>query len=98
MVKLRMSFHPKPRAILALPFYSSMLDIAFSFKGQAYKRIHTPVKIWAVAIVCLMYGATNIMSSEGLETQDIINVIERHSCRYGVHSGLYIGNSTSSEL
>ena len=38
-------FSPQPRTILALPFYSSMLYIAFSFKGQAYKRIHTPVKI-----------------------------------------------------
>ena len=34
-----------PQTILALLFYSSMLDIAFSFNGQAYKRIHTPVKI-----------------------------------------------------
>ena len=49
-------------------------------------------------IVCLMSGATNIMASEGLETQDIINVIERHSCRYGVPSVLYVDNSTSSEL
>ena len=94
MVELRMSFHPEPRTVLAPPFHSSMLDIAFSFKGQAYKRARTPVKIYAVVFVCLMSGATNIMASEGLETQDIINVIERHSCRYGIPSALYVDNGT----
>ena len=94
MVELRMSSHPEPRTVLAPPFHSAMLDIAFSFKGQAYKRARTPVKIYAVVIVCLMSGATNIMASEGLETQDIINVIERHSCRYGVPSALYVDNGT----
>ena len=35
-VELEMSIHPGPRTILAPPFYSVMLDIAYGFAGQPY--------------------------------------------------------------
>ena len=36
-VELEMSIHPGPRTILAPPFYSVMLDIAYGFAGQPFK-------------------------------------------------------------
>ncbi len=46
------------------------------------------IKIYALVIVCLLNGATNIMDLEGIETQD------RHSNRYGVPSFVYVDNGT----
>ena len=36
-------------------------------------------KVWQV-----LTGATNILALEGLETQDMVLAIERHSSSYGV--------------
>ena len=41
-----------------------------------------------------MSRATNIMALEGIETQDVCQAIERHSCRYGVPAELYIDQGT----
>ena len=58
--ELRMSSHPLPRTVLAPPFHSAMMDIAYGFKGQAYKRARSVIKIYALVIVCMLSGATNI--------------------------------------
>ena len=93
-VELRMSSHPLPRTVLAPPYHSAMMDIAYGFKGQAYKRARTIIKIYAVVIVCMMSGATNILAVEGIQTQDIIGAIERHSARHGVPAFLYVDSGT----
>ena len=85
-VEIWMSSHPLPRTVLAPPYHSAMMDIAYKFKGQAYKRARTVVKIYAVVIVCIMSGATNILAVEGIQTQDIIGASERHSARHGINS------------
>ena len=93
-VELEMSGHPQARTILAPPYYSVMLDIAYGFCGQAYKRARTKVKIYALVIVCILTGATNILALEGIETQDVVQALERHSARYGVPSDVYVDNGT----
>ena len=45
--ELRMSSHPLSRTVLAPPFHSAMMDIAYGFKGQAYKRARSVIKIYA---------------------------------------------------
>ena len=92
--EMRMSSHPIPRTVLAPPFHSAMMDIAYGFKGQAYKRARSIIKIYALVIVCMLSGATNILALEGIQTQDIIGAIERHSSRYGIPAFLYIDCGT----
>ena len=67
--------------MLAPPFYNIMVDIAYGFPGKAFKRARTKINIYALVIVCLMSGATNILALEGIETQDVVQAIERHGTR-----------------
>ena len=93
-LELRLSAHPEARTILAPCFHSCMMDICYGFKGQSFKRSRTVIKIYGLVIVCLMSGATNIMALEGIETQDVVAALERHSCRYGVPGFVYVDNGT----
>ena len=66
-VELEMSSHPAPRVILAPPFYSVMIDIAYGFPGRTFKRAGTKITVYALVIVCLMSGATVYMQFKGLK-------------------------------
>ena len=50
--------------------------------------------VYALVFVCLLTGATNILATETLETQDIVQAIERQASRYGVPADVYVDNST----
>ena len=93
-VELEMAKHAFPRTQIAPVFYNVMIDTVFGFKGQPYKQARKGVKIYALVIVCLFTSATNILALEGLETQDVIQAIERHSSRYGVPANAYVDNGT----
>lgn len=93
-VELRMLHHPAARTNLSPPFYHCQVDTVFGFKGQAYKNARKTFKIYALVIVCLLTGATSILAMEGLETQDVIQAIERHSARHGVPAVMYVDNGT----
>jgi len=93
-LELRLANHPEARTVLAPCFHSCMMDICYGFKGQAFKRSRTVIKVYGLVIVCLLSGATNIMALEGIETQDVCAGLERHSCRYGVPGFVYVDNGT----
>ena len=93
-LELKMSHHPAARTHLAPPFYHCQVDTVFGFRGQSYKNARKTMKIYALVIVCLLTGATSILALEGLETQDIIQAIERHSSRHGVPAVMYVDNGT----
>ena len=67
-----------------------MIDIAYGFAGNMFKRARTKINIYALVIVCMMSGATNVLALEGIETQDVAQALERHSSRYGVPADVYI--------
>jgi len=71
-----------------------MIDIAFGFKGQAYKRARTTMKLYALVIVCMLTGATNLLILEGLETQDVVGALERHASRHGFPSEIFVDNGS----
>ena len=50
--------------------------------------------MYALVIVCIMTGATNILALEGLETVDVIQALERHSSRHGIPAVIFVDNST----
>ena len=86
--------HPESRTILAPPFYHAMMDIAFNFSGKTHKKSRISVKVYALVIVCIMTGATNILALEGLETVDVVQALERHSSRHGIPAVIFVDNGT----
>ena len=93
-VELQMSQHPGSRTLIAPPFFHMMIDIAFGFKGQTFKKSRTSLKFYAFVGVCILTGATNILLLEGLQTQDVILALERHSSRHGIPSEVFVDNGT----
>ena len=49
------------------------------------------MKIYALVIVCIMTGATNILA---LETADVIQALERHASRHGIPAVIFVDNGT----
>ena len=77
------------------PNVHCQVDTVFGFKGQLFKHARgKTIKMYALVIVCLLTGATNILAIEGLETQDVIQAIERHASRHGVPAVMYVDNGT----
>ena len=93
-IELEMAKHQFPRTMIAPPFYNAMVDIAFGFPGQPYKNARKRIEIYALVMVCLLTGATSIMALEGLETQDVVAALERHSARHGIPAHIFIDNGT----
>ena len=93
-VELEMQKHAYPRTMIAPPFYHAMVDIAYGFPGIPYKNARKRIPVYALVIVCILTGATNIIAMEGLETQDVILAIETHSSYYGVPAELFIDSGT----
>ena len=91
-VELQMAQHPSSRTIIAPPFFNMMIDIAFGFKGQTFKKSRSTLKFYALVVVCLLTGATNILLLEGLQTQDVVQALERHSSRHGIPSDVFVDN------
>ena len=89
-----MKRHHFARTMIAPVFYNSMIDIAYGFPGQAYLKARKRVEIYALVIVCILSGATNILALEGLETQNVVQALERHSSRHGVPAHIFIDNGT----
>ena len=71
-----------------------MMDIAYGFRAQSFKNARKTYEIYALVIVCILTGATSILVLEGLETQDVIHALERHSARHGVPAHIFIDNGT----
>ena len=71
-----------------------MMDIAFNFSGKTHKKSRVSVKIYALVIVCIMTGATNILALEGLETADVVQALERHGSRHGIPAVIFVDNGT----
>lgn len=91
---LEMAQHDQARTTLAPPFYNAMADIAYGFKGKPYLGARKDCQIYAMVIVCILTSATSILALEGLQTQNVIQTLERHSSRYGVPNKLFVDNGT----
>jgi hypothetical protein len=93
-LELELGNHPQSRFQLVPCFYHSMADIAYGFCGKPHKSSRTTIKVYALVIVCLLTSATSILALEGLQTQDVVLALERHSGRHGVPAALYVDQGT----
>lgn len=93
-VELEMQKHNFARTMIAPPFYNTMMDIAYGFPGQPFKGARTRIKVYALVMVCILTGATSIQAMEGIETQDIVQALERHARMHGVPAEVFVDNGT----
>ena len=93
-MELEMAQHHEARTTIAPPFYNCMADIAYGFKGKSYYGARKEYKIYALVIVCILTSSTSILALEGLQTQNVIQALERHSSRYGVPNRIFVDNGT----
>ena len=98
-LELEIGNHPQSRYQIVPAFYHSMCDIVYGFRSKVFKnsrstRSQPEVKVYALVIVCLLTSATSILVLEGLETQDVVMALERHSSRHGVPSCLFVDQGT----
>ena len=82
-VEVEMKKHHFARTMIAPVFYNSMMDIAYGFPGQAYLNARKRIDVFALVIVCIFSGATDILALEGLETQNVVRAcaaFDTHTC------------------
>ena len=93
-MELEMAQHHEARVTIAPPFYNCMADIAYGFKGRPYLGARKQFPIYALVIVCVLTSASSILALEGLQTQNVIQALERHSIQYGVPNRIFVDNGT----
>lgn len=94
-LELEMAKHRAPRTTLAPPFHSIQIDVVYGgFTARSWKRSRQRYEIYALVVVCLLSSATNILVLEGLETQDVVQALERHSHQYGVPLNVYVDSGS----
>ena len=86
-----MAPHGQARTILAPPFHSVQMDVVYKFCAKPWKNSRGKTHdIYALVIVCILSSATSILVLEGLETQDVVQALERHSSMYGAPRNVYV--------
>ena len=93
-VNVKMAQLPREKTVISPPFFNVQADVVFGFQGRPFTRARTTVKLYALVIVCLVTSATSILCLESLTTQEVINAILRHSCRYGLPSSIFVDNGS----
>jgi hypothetical protein len=93
-VELELSKHHYTRTLIAPVFYTVQMDIVYGFTAKLYKGARKTAKLYALAIVCLHTSATNILAIERIDTQTVVNALERHGCRFGMPAEVYVDNGS----
>merc|ERR1711973_591089 len=89
-VDLQLAKHNFTRTCIAPVFYNVMIDIAYGFTGKPHQDSRKSIKVYALVVVCMLTSATNILALEGIETQEILRALSRHSSRYGVPAEIFV--------
>ena len=95
-LELEIGNHPQSRFQIVPAFYHCMCDIVYGFHARPFKdsRSKQNFKIYALVLVCLLTSATSILALEGLECQDVVMALERHSSRHGIPSTIFVDQGT----
>ena len=89
-----MAKHKSPRITLAPPFTFCMGDLAQDFLTKSCFSGRQSMKAPALVLCCLLSGATAIYMLEDWSTQSVAQALERHGCRYGFPSQLYVDSGS----
>jgi hypothetical protein len=86
--------HKAPRLTLAPPFTFTMGDVAQDFKCKSRFTGRQTMKAPALVLCCLLSGATAIYMMEDWSTSSVMQALERHACRYGFPSQLFVDSGS----
>ena len=89
-----MAKHKAPRLTLAPPFTFCMGDLAQDFWTKSRFTGRQSMRAPALVLCCLLSGATAIYMLEDWSTQSVMHALERHGCRYGFPSQLYVDSGS----
>merc|ERR1711973_678726 len=89
-VDLQLANHNFTRTCIAPVFFNVMIDIAYGFTGKPHQESRKRIKVYALVVVCLLTSATNILALEGIETQEVLRALARHSARYGIPAEIFV--------
>lgn len=89
-----MAKHSAPRLTLAPPFTFCMGDLAQDFRTKSRFTGRQSMRAPALVLCCLLTGATAIYILEDWSTQSVAYALERHGCRYGFPSQLYVDSGS----
>jgi len=89
-----MAKHKAPRLTLAPPFTFVMGDLAQDFYTKSRFSGRQTMKAPALVLCCLLSGATAIYMLEDWSTQSVMQALERHGCRYGFPSQLFVDSGS----
>ena len=90
LLEFEMKNHHSIRFTFAPAFCFSTIDLAQDFYTKTRFQGRQTMKTPALVIVCLVTGACAIYALEDWSTQSVVQGLQRHSCRYGVPSWLFI--------
>ena len=95
-LELEIGNHPQSRFQVVPAFYHTMCDIVYGFHARPFRdsRSKQNFKLYALVLVCLLTSATSILALEGLECQDVVMALERHSSRHGIPSTIFVDQGT----
>jgi hypothetical protein len=85
-----MAEHKAFRTTLAPPFSFMMCDLAQNFMVKTRFAGRQTMKAPALVTCCLLSGATAIYMLEDWSVSSVVQGLERHSCRHGVPSQIFI--------
>ena len=85
-----MSQHNSVRLTLAPPFTFVMIDLAQNFRVKTRFQGRQTQKSPALVVCCLLSGATAIYMLEDWSTPSVIQGLERHGCRHGFPTQIFI--------
>ena len=85
-----MKEHKEIRTTLAPPFSFLMCDLAQNFMVKSRFAGRQSMKAPALVCCCLLSGATAIYMLEDWSVSAVLQGLERHSCRYGVPTQIFI--------
>ena len=92
---LAMAQHHPARTTIAPAYYNVQADVVFGFRGQRFKGARGKTyPLYALCLVCLLTSASAIYCLEGLETQDVVQALERHTSRYGAPFQVFCDSGT----
>ena len=94
-VELSLAQYPLEKTTMSPAFYFCEIDVAFGFRVQTYTKAKRCMDAWVLAVCCIFTGATAFYMLESLQTQAVVQALERHGSRYGMPGTLFVDRGTN---
>jgi hypothetical protein len=94
LLEYEMKNHHSVKLTFAPAFCFVSLDLAQDFHTKTRFQGRQTMRCPALVLVCITTGACAIYALEDWTTQSVVLALERHSCRYGVPSTVFVDSGS----